>query len=209
MLTSPLSRTVQGLCANVLSSLRPPKHVQLVNRSIVEFAHLDNFQDLVELKLNPLNYEGFSVGTYIGFTKEVQTNILQAIVSGNPPKIAAECEGISEKKLKTWMDLGEQGIEPFHSFFIECIKAFGFASAAQMRTVLNCPDAALNNGAKWWLERMRPELYAKKETTVTTSTTQINQVNFMSLKPEERMNLVRGNALSPSEILRLSGKKPM
>lgn len=172
----------------------------------MEFAHLDNFLDLVELKLNPLDYEPYNVTTFIGFTKQVQENILQAIVSGNHPKIAAQLEGISEKKLKHWMDLGEQGVEPFAGFFIECIKASGWANVAQMRTVLNCPDAALNNAAKWWLERMNPDLYAKKEVTVTTSTTQINQVNFMSLKPEERMNLVKGNSISPSELLRLKGQ---
>lgn len=169
-------------------------------KTLVEYAHLVNFRDLVDLKLNPLDYVGFEIQNYVSFDKETQATILQAIASGNHPVVAAECAGVPQKKLEKWISLGEEGIEPFCSFFIECTKAFGYSSAAAMKAAMRSGDPTYSAAARWWLERMRPELYAKKETVSQTNITQTNTVNYMALKPDEKAEYLKQNKLTPSMI---------
>lgn len=168
-------------------------------KTLVEYAHLANFKDLVDLKLNPLDYEGFEIQNYVSFDRETQELILQGISSGNHPLIAAEMAGVTKKKLEKWMKLGEEGVEPFQGFFIECVKASGFASAAAMKTVLNSGCSVQSAAARWWLERLRPDLYAKKETVSTTTITSVT-TNFNQMKPEERQQLLKTKRISPGSI---------
>lgn len=200
ILASPLARTVALMVEPLLPLRVPRSHVGDGKKSLVEYAHLANFKDLVELKLNPLDYEGFEIQHFVSFDRETQTTILQAISSGNHPVVAAELAGVPKKKLEKWMQLGEEGIEPFAGFFTECIKAFGYSSAAAMKVAMNSGDPTMSSAARWWLERLRPDLYAKKETVNQTNITSVTTQNFMTLKPEERAQYVKDNKITPSMI---------
>lgn len=200
ILSSPLARTIGEMVEKILP-LRAPKNQGAGGlKSLVEYAHLENFKDLVELKLNPLDYAGFHIQNYVSFDRDTQMMILQAIASGNHPVVAAECAGVPKKKLEKWMALGEEGIEPFASFFLECTKAFGYSSAAAMKVALNSGDATMSAAARWWLERLRPDLYAKKEVVSTTTITHVETNNFMQLKPDERAAAMKAATLTPAAL---------
>jgi len=163
----------------------------------VEYFHLDNFAEIVELHLNPLDYDNFEVHNYIGFNQHVQTEILQGILSGNHPVVCARRVGIPQSKLESWMRLGQDGIQPFAGFFTECLKASGEALASQMRTALEGGQAS--KAAIWWLRVMEPELYGDKEVTKTSVTmTQVN--NFMELKPHERFQKIKEVNMSDQDL---------
>lgn len=163
----------------------------------MEYFHLDNFAEIVELHLNPLDYDNFEVHNYIGFNQHVQTEILQGILSGNHPVVCARRVGIPQSKLESWMRLGQDGIQPFAGFFTECLKASGEALAAQMRTALEGGPAS--KAAIWWLKVMEPELYGDKEVTKTSVTmTQVN--NFMELKPHERFQRIKEVNMSDQDL---------
>lgn len=195
--SNSLSRVVGNACEGIEDALRKVSHKQS-RRALVEYFHLENFAEIVDLHLNPLDYENFEVHNYIGFTQQVQTEILQGLLSGNHPVVCARRCGIPQTKLESWMKLGQQGIQPFAGFFTECLKASGEALAAQMRTALEGGTAS--KAAIWWLRVTEPELYGDKEVTKTTVTnlTQVN--NFMELKPQERFQRIQQVQISDQDL---------
>lgn len=167
-------------------------------KPIVDYYHLDNFADVLSARANPHLHTEFCYRELIGFTQEVQTEILQGILSGNHPVVAARRVGIPRAKLESWISLGNQGIPPFAEFFTECLKASGEASASQMKTLLEGQKGP-SSAAKWWLQVMEPELYAGRNSdsgsssggSTTVNNTTNNVVAFMDLKPNERFSVIK------------------
>ncbi len=56
------------------------------------------------------------VGRKLRLTPEVQETVVASIREGSFAWIAARAAGISESTFYRWLDLGEQGIEPFREF---------------------------------------------------------------------------------------------
>ena len=57
-------------------------------------------------------------------SKEIQERIVQAVLKGVFPDLAAQCEGIDNKTLLEWMQRGEsESSGPFHDFYHAVIKA--------------------------------------------------------------------------------------
>lgn len=194
-----LARLAESMTEGFLEALYSKPVWRQAKRSLVEYFHLDNFAEIVRHHLNPQEHETFEFHNYIGFTQDVQEDILQGILSGNHPIIAARRVGISQHKLEQWMQLGAKGISPFSGFMTECLKASGEALASQMRTALEGGDAS--KAAIWWLGVMEPELYGKKEITRSSTTTTITQVNnFMDLKPAERFQRIQETKIDNHDL---------
>lgn len=165
--------------------------------------YLENFDDIVKFKLDPQKFPGLTFHIYRGFTREVQTDILQYILSGNHPEIAAGAAGISPKKFAQWARMGDEGLEPFASFMTECMIAINMAGAEQMRKVLEGGKGTALS-ARWWLERMFPEIYGRKEAVQLPGTVNISntQNNYLEQKPEQRFQEIQEQKklASPAEL---------
>lgn len=202
ILDTPIGRVVKGFLNNTADIIAlTKKRKSLVVRDLVEYAHLENFKDIVDLSQNPQDYEGFSVKNYIDFNDETQKIILTAIWDGNHPEIAARAAGINPAKLRKWIQLGEQGIEPFSGFFTECLKAQGISSMEQMKLALH-GDKVQSSAARWWLSVTHPDIYGKKETVKETTTTTVGMINFLEVNPEDRKRMLEEakSSFSPSSL---------
>jgi hypothetical protein len=199
LFSNSLSRFARNVCEGAVDKLHRTPHRQ-TKRPIVEYYHLDNFAEIVDLALNPLDYENFEINNYIGFDSEVQTTILEGILVGNHPLAAARRAGVTPAKLEKWMSLGSQGVPPFAAFFTECLKASGEALHTQMANALG--GGIASKAAIWWLGIMEPELYgakeAQKSASISTNITQVN--NFMSLRPEERYKQITATQVSSNTL---------
>ena len=159
------------------------------DKPLVQYMHLDNYADIVALKLNPLDYTGFSIQHFVGFSVETQTRILEAILKHNPPKTAAEYAGVSWKKLQRWVELGEQGVEPFAGFFQECIRATAMAKMSMTEQALEGMKGK-SEAARWWLEKMDVDHFGRQTAVHIENNITNNTANFMALKPKERNALI-------------------
>lgn len=100
-------------------------------------------------------------------TPEVQQRVLQAIAGGNTRKDAAAYAGISITTLEDWIGRGRgRGHRPAHAVYVAFVDAIEKAEAqAVVRNVAIIQKAAADTwqAAAWWLERRRPQDWARTE----------------------------------------------
>lgn len=103
-------------------------------------------------------------GRPLKLTPEIQDRICEALRAGNTRRDSAAHAGVSHSAFAKWIQLGKQkGARAVYFAFADaCEKA---ESQAIVRNVAIIQKAAETSwqAAAWWLERRRPNDYAKRE----------------------------------------------
>lgn len=86
-------------------------------------------------------------------TKAICANLELAL----PMRIAAEAEGISEKTVEQWLEVGRKGREPYASFYRETTRAK--SKAAKNLVVRSLAGGKGSSSANFHLERRFREFY--------------------------------------------------
>jgi len=100
-------------------------------------------------------------------TPEREQRLLSALSAGNTRQAACHYAGISDESLRRW----QQSVE-----FVERLKKA--EADAEVRHVANIAKAAQDGqwqASAWWLERRRPEAYARRSDTdaIAAATVQV------------------------------------
>jgi hypothetical protein len=91
-------------------------------------------------------------------TPDAHTAIVRAVKTGVTRKAAAFIGGISDRTLRTWVERGATGEEPFASFADDLAEAESEVEQAMTATVLHCAIKKKDwRAAQAWLEKRVPE----------------------------------------------------
>ncbi len=93
--------------------------------------------------------------------------IVDAISRGLSRTASASSAGVSRRALMDWLARGRDGEEPFQHFLHRVQEAEGKAEGEMIACIRNAAlsDARYWQAAGWWLERARPQDWAKREPT--------------------------------------------
>lgn len=114
-------------------------------------------------------------------TPEVELLLVQAIITGMSYRMAAAAAGVSCKSEQAWRDRGEraaaleesgQDVPESEHRYLSYFRAVQRARAEAVQARLNAINEASAEGhwqaAAWWLERMFPHDYGRKQTVTLT-----------------------------------------
>ncbi len=99
-------------------------------------------------------------------TPELTREISTYIRNGNSPTISATLVGISPSTYFNWMSKGSDQEPRFMEFLESVERAKAQSIATQLAHVSKVADSGNWRAAAWLLERMAPESFGKKSTTV-------------------------------------------
>lgn len=94
-------------------------------------------------------------------TSAVRKKITEAVIAGATWKDTAAYAGISRETLHVWRTENEE-------FAADLERAEGMAAIGHSLTVKRCSDKGDWRAAAWWLERRRPEEWAKRDELALT-----------------------------------------
>lgn len=95
---------------------------------------------------------------HTALTPEVHTAIVRAVKTGVTRKAAAYIGGVSDRTLRTWVERGAEGEEPFATFADDLAEAESEVEQAMTATVLHCAVKKKDwRAAQLWLEKRVPE----------------------------------------------------
>lgn len=103
------------------------------------------------------------IGRPCKLTKAVQAKIIRLLRDGNTRIDACLCSGITRTTFTRWAQQGRlESHGPFRDFWTAIKKAESDAVASCVRVI---KKAAIKNwtAAAWWLERRRPESFARRD----------------------------------------------
>lgn len=121
------------------------------------------------------------VGQPTKLTPAVQNVLVQAVIVGMSYRMASAAAGISPKTEQAWRDRGEaaaaleeagEPVPEVEQRYLAYLRAIQSARANAVQARLNAINEASAEGhwqaAAWWLERMFPHDYGRKQTVTLT-----------------------------------------
>src|SRR5574343_191477 len=153
---------------------------------IQDYMHLPNFHENLKnlSRLEDTSYAHTS--SVFAFTRDTQISILRSLVSGAPLKVALRIAKIKEKTYKFWEALAEKNIEPYASFISECEMAQG---VRDMELIQKMRQGGWKGASALW-EILYPE--SRPQEGHFNSPAQVQVVNILDRRPEDRMNIIKG-----------------
>jgi hypothetical protein len=104
-----------------------------------------------------------SMGRPTKMEETTMARVVSALAAGNTRTAAARIAGIHPSTFRTWQARGEAGDEPYAAFASRVIEAEGKAECEAVRAVVDAARAGSWQAAAWWLERRRPQRWARRE----------------------------------------------
>lgn len=106
-------------------------------------------------EINPRSYK---------LNKTLTKKMCKCIEEGNYISTACKLVGIERHTHYDWMKYGKKGIKPFKDYYDAVNEAKARAEANMVEVVHDSAILDKNIGAaQWWLARMHPERWAKKD----------------------------------------------
>lgn len=106
-----------------------------------------------------------SGGRPLELTPQLRDQLAKLISLGIPVRVACQAEGIGKTAYYEWRSRGAAGEEPYASFFA-AINAARAKSEASITLNLISATKTDWRAAAWWLEKLRPNRYGKRQTVV-------------------------------------------
>lgn len=107
------------------------------------------------------------VGRPTSCTEDVVQAVVRAVERGLSLRAAAAAAGVSKESVLNWKKRGASGEEPFASFLHRVTRARAAAeermAAVVEQAAASADDKVSLSAAQWWLERRRPERWARKD----------------------------------------------
>jgi len=94
------------------------------------------------------------------YSRAVHDSIVNSIKGFQRPLVAAQIAGIPASTFHNWMRLGKEGNPHLWEFAEDVENAMAIAEGKAIDMVIKAAETDPEN-FKWWLERSRPEAYAK------------------------------------------------
>jgi hypothetical protein len=120
--------------------------------------------EIIENKSAPLRKPQ---GRKTVLSDEIANRICANVELGLSMAAASKAAGVSHITVGHWLDKGRAGMQPYESFLEKLTKARHQAEAGMAQVVQRCAasdDERISlAAATWWLERRRPERWAKKD----------------------------------------------
>ena len=91
---------------------------------------------------------------------KMKMRILHILKQGNYRSVAARAVGIDPVTFADWMNRGQQGEEPYYSFYADVIRAESEAEQEMIRCITKAGRHTWQ-AAAWYLERKHPERYGR------------------------------------------------
>ncbi|WP_409200645.1 hypothetical protein [Methanobrevibacter sp. DSM 116169] len=108
-------------------------------------------------------YGDYKVGNPLKLKTDVKKRLIKSLKNGNPPAVACQAAGIHIKTFKEWMHRGEEGIEPYVTFYLEVEEL----KAQAIEKHIDCLNEAAESGnigaSQWLLSKVYPEVFGKQE----------------------------------------------
>ncbi len=89
-------------------------------------------------------------------------SLIREIECGLPPELSARYVGVSRKQFLSWMDQGEEGLEPFDKIYAAITKAHAKHIREQVHSMRRHGRKSWLATA-WMLERTAPEYFGKPD----------------------------------------------
>ena len=103
-------------------------------------------------------------------TDEVQAKFCEALGLGVSIEAAAAHAGVSPATVHNWMKAGRDGKAPYVEFFAAATRARDRAEVRFAAVVAKAAQEGSASAAQWWLERRRPEHWARRDADVQVTT---------------------------------------
>lgn len=108
-----------------------------------------------------------SRGALKGNPKKMQNSkvekALRFIRMGNYVKPSVIAAGINYNTHLEWMKKGKKGISPYKEYFESVLEARNIAETSHVENVHESAMAGNVGASQWWLSRMHPDRWGKKE----------------------------------------------
>ena len=122
----------------------------------------------------------------VKFSEELCKNICDDIKEGVPVKHACICQGINESTFYAWYNKGKKAKSgKYKKFYDEVNEARSVAVTLRAKRVYKAGETSWQADA-WWLERMVPESFARKDKMEVKSDNTNTNVN-MEVKPTDKV----------------------
>ena len=159
-----------------------------VSTKIQDYMHVPNFKEVVATTRSIQDLVQISPVSLVKFSKELQRDLLIALVGGADLKTALRMCRVTEANYNTWVKLAGNYVEPFMSFILECEAAQGFFDMELIQFMRTRPMGAI----ELWKIR-HPESQPGAPGANGTINQTIN-VNFADLTPQERREAIVRNS---------------
>jgi hypothetical protein len=133
----------------------------------------------------------------------VAKRIYDAVAAGNTRRGAAAMAGVGYSTLKGWVQRGRAGEEPFAALLARLEKADVEAEAKRVKVITDAAEGGTWTAAAWWLERRRPDRWARRETLGAEERARRDEARLNAMSDDELRSYVRRFAeeeLTPDEL---------
>lgn len=128
------------------------------------------------------------VGRKSKLTKERVDKICDALRKGNYVQTACQSVGISQTTYYKWKELGEQGVEPYKTEFLEPTQeAEALGELALQENIYDCANEGNWTASAWILERKYPNRWARTERVDLSTQNNDFKIQIESKKSNHQM----------------------
>jgi hypothetical protein len=118
---------------------------------------------------------------------EVQRRLCEAIVGGNTRETAARYAGVTYSTLHHWLTRGRKASRGRFRQLLEAVKKAENDAVVRNVAIINKAAQKTWTAAAWWLERRRPDDWARKDVTKIVGAGKGGEIVVVTLGPGQSM----------------------